>query len=479
MSEANWTIAAVTGITAAYALGSRRLSDSPVSSAIVFAGFGILLGPVGLDLVSPQHGNGPLLAILEAALTLVLFTDAMEVPLKDLRTGSALPSRLLGIGLVLSIAAGSLLAWPLLPGLTMWELALVGAILAPTDAALSSSAISNPGVPHLVRQTLNVEGGLNDGMALPFFVLFLAAVPGTSYAEGGIAGTLWRTLLLSAALGLAVGWLGSQLLRWSYRRRWITREWSQIYLPALAAGAYALAAATKGSGFIAAWVAGLALADALRKEAPASPQDAHATESNNSAKSTEPAKSLERHERPESTESLELPQRPEQPERPELAVLTELTEYLGSLLTMLSLLIFGAVLLGPALEHLSWRIVAYALLSLTAVRMIPVALALAGSGLRRPTVAYIAWFGPRGLPSIVLGLLAAEEHIAGAQFIGQVVAVTVGFSILLHGMSAVTLSDRYAQWYKRAATAPGLRESEPSSSAVQARTIGAPDPRST
>jgi NhaP-type Na+/H+ or K+/H+ antiporter len=432
VSDTSWAGAAVAGVTAVYALGSRRLSTSPVSSAIVFAGFGILLGPVGLDVADVHHDTGPLLTTLEAALILVLFTDAMGVPLNDLRAGVALPGRLLGIGLVLSIGAGWLLAWPLLPGLSGWELGLVGAILAPTDAALGSSAISNPGVPRLVRQTLNVESGLNDGMVLPFFVLFLAGIPGTSYADEGTGGTLWRALVLSTVLGLAVGWIGGRVFSLSYRSGWIGREWGQIYFLALAAGAYALAVVTEGSGFIAAWVGGLALAAALRRDGDALPEEVRTA---------------------------------------------EFAEYLGSLLAMLSLLIFGAVLLGPALEHLSWRIVGYAVLSLTVVRMIPVALALAGSRLKTPTVAYIAWFGPRGLASIVLGLLVVEEQVPGAELIGRVIAVTVGLSILLHGASAVFLSGRYARWYERTAAAtPDLRESaEATTRAVRPRGIGAPD----
>lgn len=431
MSETGWAGAAVAGITAVYALGSQRLSKSPVSSAIVFAGFGVLLGPIALNVVNLEHDNGPLLTALEAALTLVLFTDAMAVPWTELRARATLPGRLLGIGLPLSIVAGWLLAWPLLPGLSRWELALVGAILAPTDAALGASAIANPGVPRSIRQTLNVESGLNDGMVLPFFVLFLAAIPGTSYATEGTGGTFWRALVLSTVIGAAVGWIGGRALTLSYRRGWIGREWSEILLLALAVGAYALAVATRGSGFIAAWVGGLAVAVGMRGDEAELPEDVRTA---------------------------------------------EFSEYLGSLLAMLSLLIFGAVLLGPALEHLSWRIVGYAVLSLTVVRMIPVVLALAGSRLRAPTVAYIAWFGPRGLASIVLGLLVVEEHVHGAELIERVIAITVGLSILLHGASAVYLSGRYADWYRRtAAEFPDLAESATAAVPRRPRGIGAPD----
>jgi sodium/hydrogen antiporter len=415
VSSGTWTAAAVSGIAAAYALTSRRLSTTPVSAAMVFVGSGIAIGPVGLNLVSVQTDTEPLRILVEAALTLVLFTDATTVRPADLRSGGALSGRLLSVGLVLTIGAGWLLAWPLLPGLTVWELALVAAILAPTDAALGKSAISDARVPSLIRQTLNVESGLNDGLVLPFFVLFLAAIPGTSYAHQGVADTFWRALLLSPAIGLAVGGITGRLLHLSLDHGWVASDWRPVCVLAAAAGAYTLATLTHGSGFIGAWVAGFAFARPLR-----------------------------RGKRPEA----------------EVARTTELAEDLGGLLAMLSLLLFGAVLLGPALEHLSWRIAGYAVLSLTVIRMLPVALALTASRLKAPTVAYIGWFGPRGLASVVFGLLVAEENLHGADLIGHVVAITVGLSVLLHGASAAALAARYGRWYRRTSAAtPNLRES--------------------
>ncbi|MFF9342719.1 cation:proton antiporter [Streptomyces sp. NPDC014773] len=424
MSGGAWTVLAVAGVTAAYALGSRRLASTPVSSALVFTGCGVLLGPAALGVIDLDEA-GPVTALLEAALALVLFTDAMTVRRRDLARGGFLPRRLLGIGLLLSIAAGWLLAWPLLPGLTVWELALVGVVLAPTDAALGKTAISDPRVPPLVRQGLNVESGLNDGMVLPFFVVLLAAVPGTSYAAEGVAGTFWRSLLLSTVLGLLVGAAAGRLLQAARARGWITREWRHVYVLAVAAASYELAVVVDGSGFIAAWVAGFAFGHALRN-IPAGP--------------------------PEPTAAAPGEHRDTTP---------ELAEDLGGLLASVSLLLFGALLLGPALEHLTWRIALYALLSLTVVRLVPVALSLLGSGLRAPTVLYVGWFGPRGLASVVLGLLVAEEHVAGTELIGRVISVTVAFSVLLHGASAPALAGAYGAWYRRAAAASrsGLRES--------------------
>ncbi|NBE53176.1 cation:proton antiporter [Streptomyces boluensis] len=419
MSDSAWIGAAVAAVTAGYALFSRRLATTVVSAPMVFTGFGLAIGPIGLGLLDRGHEVGPVLTLVEAALTLVLMTDAMSVRGRDLRLGGFLPGRLLGIGLPLTIGAGWLLAWPLLPGLTLWELALVGTILAPTDAALGKTAVSNPRVPSLVRGGLNVESGLNDGMALPFFVLFLAALPGTMASEEGVAGVFWRALVLSAALGLAVGGIGGWLLRWSRGRGWVSRDWGQVFVLAVAAGSYTLAVVVDGSGFIAAWVAGFAFGGALRRgeTADAPPVD-------------------------EDTAGL--------------------SERLAELLACVSFLVFGAVLLGPALEHLDWRVILYAVLSLTVVRMLPVALSLAGSRLALPTVGYIGWFGPRGLASIVFGLLVVEEHVPGVQLLGQVIAVTVALSILLHGMSAVVLATKYGDWHKKAAARrPDLREGKP------------------
>ncbi|WTW91878.1 cation:proton antiporter [Streptomycetaceae bacterium NBC_01309] len=431
-----WTGAAVAAVTGGYALFSRYLASTPVSAPMVFTGFGVLIGPVGLDMLDLGHDAGLVLTLVESALALLLFVDAMTVRRRDLRTGGVLPLRLLVIGLPLTIGAGWLLAWPLLPGLTMWELALVAAILAPTDAALGKGAVANPGVPALVRHGLNVESGLNDGLTLPFFLLFLAALTGTDASDDGLGGVFWKALVLSAAVGVAVGGAGGWLLPWARAKGWVTSEWREVFVVAVAFGAYSVAVAADGSGFIAAWVAGFTFAVGLRRTAPPNGSGS-----------------------PGSADGAE--------ERP-----AELAEFVAGLLGTLSFLVFGAVLLGPALEHLDWRIVVYAVLSLTVVRMLPVALSLIGTGFRPSTVAYLGWFGPRGLASVVFGLLVAEENVPGIGLLGRVVSVTIGLSILLHGMSAPFLAARYAGWYEAAAsTTPGLPESSGAPEPAEARRL--------
>ncbi|MEU7512792.1 cation:proton antiporter [Streptomyces sp. NPDC042898] len=303
--------------------------------------------------------------------------------------------------------------------MTLWEFALLGAVLAPTDAALGKTASSSPRVPSLVRHGLNVESGLNDGLALPFFLMFLAALPGTLASEEGVAGVFWRALVVSAVVGLAFGMVGARLLTLAQARGWATGPWQQVVVLAVAFCAYSVATALDGSGFIATWMGGFAFGVTLRKTASVGGKSA--------------------------TE-----------ERP-----SDLAENLGGLLGTLSFLVFGAVLLGPALEHLNWRIITYAVLSLTVVRMLPVALALVGTGMRLPTVAYVGWFGPRGLASVVFGLLLVEQHVPGIELLGQVIAVTIGLSILLHGISAPYFADRYGNWYDEAkAASSDLREAQ-------------------
>ncbi|WP_327381512.1 cation:proton antiporter [Streptomyces sp. NBC_01207] len=417
MSE--WVIVIAGSVFVGYGALSRRLSTTVLSGPLVFMLFGLAIGPLGLDLLDRAKDPEITRALLESALVLLLFADAAQIRARDLRREEFLPLRLLTVGLPATMALGWLAAWPLLPGLSLWELALAGIILAPTDAALGQQAVSNRQVPALVRGGLSVESGLNDGLALPFFVLALAAA-GEGHGHPGIAETFLRALLLSGAIGLAAGWTGASLLRWSLAQGWSSPDWRQFLVFAVPVITYALCVTTEGSGFIGAWTAGLAFGIHLRR----TPADRGIR-----TQGSDPAQD------------------------------TGFTERLGLLLASLSFLVFGAVILGPSLQHLTWRTVVYALLSLTILRMLPVALALAGTGLRAASVAYIGWFGPRGLASLVFGLLALEEHLPGGTLLSEVIGVTVGLSILLHGASAPFLGNRYGEWFTRTLRVePNLRE---------------------
>jgi sodium/hydrogen antiporter len=433
-----WAAAAAAGSVGAVALVSRRLARTAVSGPMVLVAAGIASGPVGLDLLDVSQDAEAVKLLLEVALVAVLFTDAAGVRWSALRRDDALPLRLLGLGLPLTMAIGAIGAWLLLPGFTVWELALVGVILAPTDAALGQPAIADPRVPATVRRGLNVESGLNDGIALPFFVVLLAASTGDTDGAGA-AEVFLLALLLSTAVGVAVGWLGARLLAWSTAAGWVSAEWRRIPALLFAVLGYVVTVSLGGSGFITAWVAGLMFGVVWRRTVPAA-EGATAG--------------------PESVIGL--------------------SEELGDLLAALSFFVFGAVLLGPALSVIDWRTSLYAILSLTLVRMVPVAVALTSSGLRPATVLYVGWFGPRGLASIVFALLLLEDGPPGADLLVDVVSLTVGLSVLLHGATAAWAAGTYADWHARAAADdPDLREgpAEPSPQSRPAAEPSAAAPR--
>jgi NhaP-type Na+/H+ or K+/H+ antiporter len=244
-------VAVVAAVLLAYAVVERRLRRTPIGGAMVFTAVGLLASEQATGLVSPSgHGHGAT-TFLELTLVAVLFTDAMAVSGARWATEVSLPARLLGLGLPLTMVAGWALAATLLPGTGLWGAALLAAVLAPTDSALGLPVITNPRVPRLVRHALNVEGGLNDGLALPFVTIFLALALEEEGAVGGghIAQVLLRALVASGAIGVGVGAGGALALRWSMRRGWSARHWQSVALLAMAALAFVLADAIEGSGW--------------------------------------------------------------------------------------------------------------------------------------------------------------------------------------------------------------------------------------
>jgi NhaP-type Na+/H+ or K+/H+ antiporter len=404
----------------AYALVSRRLSSTALTGPILFVALGVLSYLVAPELL----GSAPSPAIelvLELTLAVVLFTDAFSVSHLDWREDTTLPGRLLGVGLPLTIIAGAVAATVVFPQLAILEAALVGVILAPTDAALGVGVISNPRVPVRIRRALNIESGLNDGLALPiFFFLLEAAV--AQQAGGGIADVLADIVvqtLVAAVIGVLAGAGGAALLALCHRRGWVDHGWARIFPLGIALLAWAAADAGGASGFIAAWVAGFTMGRRERSGIPELPSFAEAT---------------------------------------------------GYLLTLASFVLFGAIALGPALGHLGAQTLVYGLLSLTVVRMAPVAVALAGTHLGPPTVGYVGWFGPRGLASMILGIVVVNHsELAGQPIIASVIIATVALSVLLHGATAWRGSNAYADWYERAAARGEIHESKEVSSPTPSR----------
>jgi sodium/hydrogen antiporter len=331
----------------------------------------------------------------------VLFCDASRIDLAALRRAAGVPLRLLGIGLPLTIALGALAAAALFGQLTFWEAVIVAVVLAPTDASLGQAVVSDPRVPQRIRQGLNVESGLNDGICVPLlFAAVAAADVESEISDGRSAGTLLLEELGFGALGgVVAGLLIALIVIHAGRRELIAPMWRPVIPLAGTALAYGIAVALHGSGFIAAFVAGAVFRAVLRRD----------------------------------------------PEK-----LNRFAEEVGNVLNGVAFVLFGALLLGPTLGALSWKLVLYAVLSLTLVRMLPVAIAMFGSRARVPTIGFLGWFGPRGLASIVFAVIVVEEsRLPHEDLIVLAIYLTVGLSVFAHGLTAAPLAARYGRWFER------------------------------
>jgi NhaP-type Na+/H+ or K+/H+ antiporter len=386
-------LAIVAALIFAWGILSARLERFDVTAPITFVAAGVVLthGPLAPLGFAPSRET--VKALAEITLVLLLFSDASRVGLRDLRADMGLCLRLLGIGLPLTIGLGALLALALFNGLNIWLALLVGAALAPTDAALGAAVMVNPAVPGRIRRLINVESGLNDGIATPVVLVAVAGAAAVGHGAGTDAAKAVAELALGVLTGVAVGGAGGFLLKTARRRGWAEGDFAGSAVLALAVCAYASALALHGNGFIAAFVGGLAFGAIGGRSSKG---------------------------------------------------LVPFVEETGALVSLLVWLAFGVIAVVPALTGLTWQTAVYALLSLTIIRMVPVAVALAGARLGGAATAFIGWFGPRGLASVVFALLALED--LGQRVVGpavSVIAFTVLLSVIVHGATADPLARRY------------------------------------
>ena len=396
-----WSLAIVALTLLGVGAVSGRLSGTPVTPAILFVVVGLLVGPEVLGEIDLESSSGTVRALAEATLALVLFCDASRIDLGQLRREVGVPLRLLGIGLPLTIALGAVAAAVIFDRLSVEEAVILAIVLAPTDAALGQAVVTEPRVPGRIRQGLNVESGLNDGICVPLlFAAVAVADVESEISDGRSAGTLLlEEIGYGVVGGVAAGLLIAAVVIHAGRRDLIAPQWRQVIPAAGAALAYGIAVALHGSGFIAAFVGGMVFRLALKRD----PED-----------------------------------------------LNELSEQVGNVLNGVTFVLFGAILLGPALGELTWDLALYAVLSLTIVRMLPVVIAMLGSRARPPTLGFLGWFGPRGLASIVFAVIVIEEsNLPHEHLIVLAIYLTVGLSVFAHGLSAAPLANRYARWYQQ------------------------------
>ena len=372
---------------------SARAQRSDLSAPIVFVAAGLLYAE-GLDVLELEVGHEAVRLLAEVTLVWVLFGDAAGVRPRALRSDLGTYARLLGVGLPLTIGLGLVLAVVLLD-VDVWTALLLGAALAPTDAALGSAVVADPVVPARIRRVLNVESGLNDGIVTPVVLLAISEVAASEGISGvEEPGRAAVSLVAGAMVGVLTGGAGGRLTRLARDRGWLSDDWAGPAVLALALLAYTGATLVDANGFVAAFVGGLAFGATAGR-----------------------------------------------PEEQEISFV----EQSGRLASLMSWLVFGAFLVPVLTDQVDWRVVAYAVLSLTVVRMLPVALALAGTGLDRASVAFVGWFGPRGLASVIFALLALEGlHEEAARAVATI-AVTVLLSVVAHGASAAPLARRYGR----------------------------------
>ena len=405
MTAADFALLA--GLVLAFGLVSKRIRGTAVTPPMIFVLVGLLLGPAATGLLHVELGEGPLHLLSELTLIIVLFGDATRIELAVLRREFGLPVRLLGIGLPLSIVVGAASAKLLLPELSWWEAATLGAILAPTDAALGQAVVSSPSVPLRIRQALNVESGLNDGIALPFVLVFasLASVghhAGRTAQDWAIFAALQVTL--GPLAGVTTAFIGGKLVQWAASRELIEEYFERLLGLAIALLCYAVAELIGGNGFIAAFVGGVTLGNGQRDRCEA---------------------------------------------------LLSFLESEGQLLMLLVFLGLGASLAPEAFAHATGWVVIYALISLTLVRMLPVSASLVGSKLRLPSYLFVGWFGPRGLASVLYGLLLlSHAQLPHRELVFTTIIVTALCSVALHGVSAAPAAGLYGRLAANATACP-------------------------
>jgi NhaP-type Na+/H+ or K+/H+ antiporter len=399
------TLAIIAGLIFFYSLVARGVEKTIISGPMVFVAIGVLVGAHGLGWLGETTTRAELRVFADLTLALILFIDAANADLGELKRQFRIPSRMLILGLPGAIALGFGFAVLLFDGLTLYEAAILATMLAATDAALGKAVITNEAVPARIREGLNVESGLNDGLCVPVLLFFIAMASSTGAVSSGGSHALMliaEELGIGMAVGLGFAAAGATLLRWCWKQDWVSKIWIQATVPALALVSFAVAQSLHGSGYIAAFTGGL-LFGSMAKD---------------------------------STHRL-----------------VHAAEGAGEVLALMTWVLFGAAVIGSNMDLLTWEVFVYAVLSLTVIRIVPIFLSLTGTGESVPSRLFLGWFGPRGLASIVFAVIVMDANLPGSRFISAVVVTTVILSLVAHGVSAKPL----AAWLgrkeaKRAAT---------------------------
>ncbi|MGF1683835.1 cation:proton antiporter [Photobacterium minamisatsumaniensis] len=372
-----------------------RIERSIISGPMIFIGFGLISGPMILGVLNIKVDAVQLRIIADLALALVLFIDAANADLSLLRKFSHIPSRMLLIGLPLTITLGVIIGWLFFPQIPLFELCILSTMLAATDAALGKGVVNNKAVPARLREGLNAESGLNDGLCVPVLFLFIALAVNSQTEGTTLALTLFvKEIGIGALVGLILTGVGAAIMQFCYSRGWFTHIWLQIPVIALAFSCFAVAQTLHGSGYIAAFAGGLLFGRLAKKD----------------------------------THELVLA-----------------SEGIAELIVMLTWVTFGVAVVGQVWLGISLNVLLYSLLSLTVIRIIPIIISLHGTDESWEHKLFLGWFGPRGLASIVFLLIAISNPLQSKSILIDVVVCTVTLCVITHGISANLWAKRLAQ----------------------------------
>ncbi|MFT5007306.1 MAG: NhaP-type Na+/H+ or K+/H+ antiporter, partial [Paracoccaceae bacterium] len=387
-----WIVLGVLLSAIIYSLLTKVISKTILTLPIIFMAVGFSCAPIAKTLGSTEELRASALGLAEITLILVLFSDASHVRFGQLKNSFTIPLRMLVIGMPLTIGLGTLVVFLISPENGLAIALLTAAVLTPTDAALGQTVVSSPDVPQRIRQAINVESGLNDGLVLPF--VLLGAILASTLMDGtdGLAFMALAEIVLGPLVGIAVGWLSARALDYAQQRDWIIKSAQGVVFLSTAFVSFMAADIVGGNGFIAAFVAGAVFGNTYCNAAH---------------------------------------------------FISDFMEGAGQLLTMASFLVFGALMLPDGLTHMTWATGLIAVAFLTIVRMLPVWLSLLGTGLVVKEKLFLGWFGPRGLASILFTLIMMNEFdFPHEEELLACVSLTVALSVLLHGISANPLVKR-------------------------------------
>jgi NhaP-type Na+/H+ or K+/H+ antiporter len=374
-----------------YSLIAGRIERSVISGPMVFVTVGFLIGPSAFGWIDGDASSSDLRTMADLTLALILFTDAANTNMSILKRQYKIPARMLLLGLPGVIALGFGFAVLMFDGLSLYEAAILATMLAATDAALGMAVISNQTVPARIREGLNVESGLNDGICVPIVLFFIALAVSTEDGESSTSALqlVTQELGIGMLVGLGLALVGSYFMRWCWKQEWVTEIWMQVTVVGLAIASFAIAQSLHGSGYIAAFTGGMLFGFLAKKD----------------------------------THKLILA-----------------AEGTGGTLALVTWLLFGAMVIGPAFNAFNWEVGLYALLSLTVIRVVPIFLSLSGSGESISSRLFLGWFGPRGLASIVFTIIVINAEVPGGEFLALVVICTVFLSLVAHGVTANPLA---------------------------------------